>query len=203
MAAGVFVRQSHLGDELDRRIHSRGCCHDLPRRQAAPTVSGIDVTVSGVSLRPDQLSIRAVASRDFAQWRPLWDGYNAFYGRQGATALPEAITLSTWQRFLDPTEPVHALIATRQERVVGLVHYLFHRSTTRLTSVCYLQDLFTLPEQRRQGIARHLIEEVFDAARAAGASRVYWQTQASNTAGRSLYDRLGRHEGFIVYTREL
>jgi len=133
----------------------------------------------------------------------LWDGYNAFYGRSGATALPESITESTWERFFHPAEPVHALVAAEGERVVGLAHYLFHRSTTRLNDVCYLQDLFTAEDQRGRGVGRQLILAVYETARAAGSSRVYWQTQGTNEAGRALYDKVARHTGFIVYQHEL
>lgn len=151
----------------------------------------------------DRLQIRAIRRADYDEWRPLWDGYNAFYGRSGATALAEPITRTTWERFFDPTEPVHALVAEREGRVVGLVHYLYHRSTTRLRDICYLQDLFTAPEFRGLGIGRRLIQGVYEAARAAGCARVYWQTQTTNVAGRALYDQVARHEGFIVYSHEL
>jgi GNAT superfamily N-acetyltransferase len=148
-------------------------------------------------------SIRPIERADYAQWRPLWDGYNAFYGRQGETALPEPITAATWGRFFEPAEPVHALVATQGAQVVALVHYLFHRSTTRLHDVCYLQDLFTAPGHRGQRIGRRLIEAVYDAARAAGSSRVYWQTHQGNSAGRALYDKVAGHAGFIIYAQEL
>ena len=88
------------------------------------------------------LQIRPVAQADHQQWLPLWQGYNAFYGRAGETALPEDITQATWERFLNPLEPVFALVAESEGELVGLAHYLFHRSTTRLEPVCYLQDLF-------------------------------------------------------------
>lgn len=156
----------------------------------------------GLSLNT-AVHIRPVMNHDRPQWRPLWDGYNAFYGRSGSTALPEAITDRTWQRFLDPDEPVHARVAEHEGQLVGLVHYLFHRSTTRLNDVCYLQDLFTEPTRRGQGVGRALIEAVCDEARAAGSSRVYWQTQEGNRAGRALYDQVAEHRGFIVYAREL
>lgn len=87
--------------------------------------------------------------------------------------------------------------------VVGLTHYVFHRSTSRLADVCYLQDLFTAPDRRGQGIGGLLIEGVYRAAHAAGSSRVYWQTQMSNEAGRRIYDRMATHHGFIVYSHEL
>jgi GNAT superfamily N-acetyltransferase len=147
--------------------------------------------------------IRPLLRDDRAQWSVLWDGYNAFYGRSGSTALPDAITESTWERFFNPAEPVHALVAADGQRLVGLAHYLFHRSTTRLNDVCYLQDLFTVEDQRGRGVGRQLISAVYDAARAAGSSRVYWQTQVTNEAGRALYDKVARHTGFIVYTQEI
>ncbi len=146
--------------------------------------------------------IRSIARADYSEWRPLWDGYNAFYGRAGETALPEAITAATWERFFDPAEPVFALVAESEGRLVGLVHYLFHRSTTKIEPVCYLQDLFTRPDRRGAGVGRALIEGVYAEARAAGAQRVYWQTQVGNVAGRALYDKVAKHLGFIVYTRD-
>ncbi len=155
------------------------------------------------SYRPEPIHVRPIARADHDGWRPLWDGYNAFYGRSGSTALPEPITAATWERFFAPGEPVHALVAVLHGRVVGLAHYLFHRSTTRLHDVCYLQDLYTLEAMRGKGIGRQLIGAVVDAARAAGCSRVYWHTQSTNTAGRALYDKVAEHKGFIVYAREL
>ena len=149
------------------------------------------------------LAVRTIRHEDYDQWRPLWDGYNAFYGRSGATALPEEITAATWQRFFAENEPVRAMVAEGDGRVAGIVHYVFHRSTSRLQDICYLQDLFTAVELRGQGIGRRLIEAVYEAARAAGCSRVYWQTQVTNAAGRALYDKVAAHKGFIVYSHEL
>jgi GNAT superfamily N-acetyltransferase len=151
----------------------------------------------------ERFIVRPISRDDYKGWRPLWDGYNAFYGRSGATALPEEITQTTWDRFFTASEPVHAFVAEESGGIVGLTHYLFHRSTTRLQNVCYLQDLFTVPHLRGLGIGRHLIEAVYDAARTAGSSRVYWLTQTSNQAGRALYDKVAEHTGFIVYTHEL
>lgn len=148
------------------------------------------------------LQIRPLRPDDQAQWRPLWDGYNAFYGRSGATALPEAVTATTWQRFFDPAEPMGCLVAEQGGQLRGLTHYLFHRSMTRIEPVCYLSDLFTDPDHRGGGVGRALIEGVCAQARAAGSTRVYWQTHTSNAAGRLLYDKVAAHLGFIVYSRD-
>lgn len=147
--------------------------------------------------------IRPVRDADFDRWLPLWDGYNAFYGRHGASALDPAITRVTWQRFLDPAEPMFAGVADVDGVLCGLVHFLHHRSTTRIEPVCYLQDLFTAETSRGQGMARALIEHAYAHAGAAGVRRVYWQTQAGNAAARVLYDRLAAHAGFIVYAHDV
>lgn len=147
--------------------------------------------------------VRPIQEGDFPAWKPLWDGYNDFYGRKDETALRPEITQVTWQRFFDPNEPVFALVAEAEGKLLGLSHYLFHRSTTRIELTCYLQDLFTAQSERGRGIGRALIQGVYGAARSAGISRVYWQTQESNAAGRLLYDKVARHAGFIVYAHEL
>ena len=149
------------------------------------------------------LVVRAVKNADYPAWRPLWDGYNAFYGRKDDTALSDEITQTTWQRFLDPNEPVFALVAEQDGQIVGLAHYLFHRSTIFIQPTCYLQDLFTVPTERGRGIGRSLIEAVYERAKSAGTKRVYWHTQDANTAGRMLYDKVAQHLGFIVYLRNL
>ena len=40
----------------------------------------------------ETVQVRALQRADFPQWQPLWDGYNAFYGRAGETALAPDIT---------------------------------------------------------------------------------------------------------------
>ena len=96
------------------------------------------------------LLIRAVQRSDFAAWKPLWDGYNAIYGRKDETGLPDRITEMTWSRFFDGYEPVNALVAEQAGQLLGLAHFLFHRSTISVEPVCYLQDLFTVETGERQ-----------------------------------------------------
>jgi GNAT superfamily N-acetyltransferase len=151
----------------------------------------------------ERLMIRPILRSDYDGWRPLWEGYNAFYGRSGPTALPEEVTHATWERFFDSSEPVHAFVAEESGDLLGFTHYIFHRSTTRLHDICYLQDLFTAEHARGRGVGRRLIEAVYQAARNADSSRVYWLTHTTNQAGRALYDKVARHLGFIVYSHEL
>jgi GNAT superfamily N-acetyltransferase len=152
-------------------------------------------------LRP--ATVRAVAREDYEAWLPLWDGYNAFYGRSGDTALSPQTTRVTWGRFFKPEEPMHALVAEREGRLIGLVHYLFHRSTTMVAPTCYLQDLFTSPDARGGGVGKALIEAVYDRAREAGSTRVYWHTQETNHTAMRLYDQVADKSGFVVYRKDV
>ena len=147
--------------------------------------------------------IRFAKPEDYEEWLPLWDGYNRFYGRFDATALSFEITNSTWRRFFEADEPMHALVAEMDGRLVGLVHYLFHRHTTMLGDICYLQDLFTDETCRGKGIGRALIEGVYTEARKAGVSRVYWQTHETNARAMVLYNQVADRSGFLVYRKQL
>jgi GNAT superfamily N-acetyltransferase len=147
--------------------------------------------------------IRPVAESDFERWLPLWAGYNRFYGRFDDTALPEDITRTTWARFFDPAEPVHAVVAESEGHLIGLVHYLFHRSTIMIAPTCYLQDLFTSEAARGQGVGEALIRAVYAVARAAGGSVVYWHTHETNAVARKLYDRVAANSGFLVYRQRV
>ena len=140
---------------------------------------------------------------EFDAWQKLWDGYNAFYGRRGPTALPSQITCSTWQRFFDAYEPVHCLIAEHEGQLVGLAHYIFHRSTIQIGPTCYLQDLFTSVAARGRGVGRALIESVYERARSANCGRVYWQTHETNLEAMRLYGKVAERSGFIVYRKTL
>lgn len=143
------------------------------------------------------IEVRALTPDDRAAWEPLWAGYQTFYQVQ----LPAETTDATWHRFHDAAVPMYALGATYDDRLVGIVHYLFHVSTWTTSPYCYLQDLFTAPELRGKGIGRALIEAVAVAAQQAGASRVYWLTHETNVEAMVLYDQVATRSGFVQYRR--
>jgi GNAT superfamily N-acetyltransferase len=91
---------------------------------------------------------------------PALEGYLTFY----KTILPSTVTETTWMRLHDPAEPMYGLGAYIDEKLIGIVHFLFHRSTWTIGPYCYLQDLFTAKEARGQGAGRKLIEAVYDLA---------------------------------------
>ncbi|WP_209424875.1 GNAT family N-acetyltransferase [Pararhodobacter sp. SW119] len=143
--------------------------------------------------------IRPATPQDEADWRRLWAGYLKFY----RAAVPEAATAATWARLLDEGSDMACLVAEHEGRVVGICNYLFHASTWSTQPIAYLQDLYVDRDARGAGAARALILACEDAARKAGAFRLYWQTQEYNGAARSLYDTIVPRSSFIVYRMPL
>jgi GNAT superfamily N-acetyltransferase len=143
--------------------------------------------------------VRAIERKDRAQWEPLWRAYLVFYRAQWS----DEVANTTFARIFDPLEPVHALVAERGGELIGFTHYLFQRSTWLLNSQCYLQDLYVEEATRGAGLGRALIAGVVEAAKGAGAARVYWNTHETNAVARRLYDAVAERPGFIQYRIEL
>ena len=143
--------------------------------------------------------VRSVTPPERDAWEPLWKGYLAFY----KATIPDEATDTTWKRLHDPAEPMFLLGAYVDGKLLGIVHYILHRSTWTIGPYCYLQDLFTAEEARGMGLGRALIEAVYDKARAAGVSRVYWLTHERNETARGLYDKVADNAGFIQYRKTL
>ena len=144
-----------------------------------------------------QITVRPLRPDERAAWEPLWQGYLAFY----KTSVKPEVTERTWARLHEPAEPMHVLGAFLDDSLVGIVHYIFHRSTWTIGDYCYLQDLFTAETARGKGAGRALIEAVYARAKEAGASRVYWLTHETNETARALYDKLADRPGFIQYRK--
>lgn len=82
---------------------------DWNRATEGPTTPQIETDVTGsyaVGLPDRSASARTrtrtaprpVEKDDFSRWMPRWDGYDAFYGRSGRTALPLEVAQMTWSR---------------------------------------------------------------------------------------------------------
>jgi GNAT superfamily N-acetyltransferase len=149
-----------------------------------------------VTAPPASLIIRAPVAADRADWARLWTGYLAFYD----TVLPPAQFDLQFSRLLsDDPRAYRGFMAFHDGAAVGLTHYVIHPHGWRPQHTCYLQDLWTEPTARGQGVARALIAAVRRAAHASGASNVYWLTQTGNTTARALYDKVAQDTGFVKY----
>ncbi len=146
------------------------------------------------------ITVRPLQADDRKRWNLLWQGFLDATD----TVLADNITQTTWQRLIDPEEQPHGLAALDEDnQVIGIAHYLFHRSTWAAGLYCYLEDLYVDPHVRRSGAARTLIHGVVAAARAKDCDEMYLVTAHDNDAARALYDQVMEQTPFIEYRTEL
>jgi ribosomal protein S18 acetylase RimI-like enzyme len=150
-----------------------------------------------LNIDPPTASIRPLSPADYDSWLPLWKQYQSFY----AVRIPDEVSSQTFSRMLDPAEPMFGALMFRQDKAIGMVHWIHHRSNWSARDYCYLEDLFVSEDSRGRGHGRQLMEYVFSQAQQAGCAGVYWLTQEQNATARLLYDRMVRPSGFIHYQR--
>jgi GNAT superfamily N-acetyltransferase len=144
------------------------------------------------------IAIRLLEPSDHAEWRRLWTAYLTFY----ETSVSEDVYATTWERlFTDGEFEPKGFVAVLDGKLVGLVHYMFHRTCWSVKNNCYLQDLYADADVRGKGVGRALIEAVYAEADRRDAAGVYWMTQEFNETARKLYDRIGKLTPFIKYQR--
>ena len=143
------------------------------------------------------VTIRPLHQDDFAQWLPLWQGYQGFYN----VTITDDVTARTWTRFFEDMVPMHAFVAEENGVLIGMVHYIHHYSTWTTGPYIYLQDLFTSEQARGKGVATQLISAVYEQAKQTGAARVYWLTHENNETAISLYRKMADQSGFIQFRK--
>ena len=148
--------------------------------------------------RKKSVVIRKLQDNDYSEWFFLWKAYLEFY----ETTLNESIYKETFRRLISLEHNNQgAVVAEVDKKLVGLAHYIIHPHNWKFEDVIYLQDLFTLPENRLSGIGRALIEAVYKVADNNGTPEVYWHTQTFNEKARYLYKNLAKLTPFIMYSR--
>jgi GNAT superfamily N-acetyltransferase len=143
--------------------------------------------------------IRPLTLEDKPQWLALFHAYLRFY----ETTLADDVIEVAFQRLLDDTSPQFCAIAESEGKLVGIVHYIFHRSMWTIGDYCYLQDLYVEASERGNGTGAALIERVYAEAKSKNASRVHWLTHETNATARILYDKIAQNAGFIQYRKLL
>ncbi len=145
------------------------------------------------------MQIRPMTPADEAQWRDLWAGYLSFYN----VNLAEEVTNGVWDRLLNPDDTTCGFVAEDEGKLVGFTHYLFHGTTWHATSYCYLEDLYVDQTVRSKGAGRALIAAVKQAAKDAGAAKLYWHTDKKNEIAQALYNKVAKLSDYIKYDVDL
>lgn len=138
------------------------------------------------------MKIRPLEKDDFPQWLPLWDGNNM-------GVKNEPVTTETWSRLMDPDFPIHGLCAVDGDRMLGFVHYVVHPTTGSIEPICYMQDVYVDPDQRKKGIAHKLVTEVAKLKAKENWARIYWLAESDNIAAQKLYKDIGVKLDFTLH----
>jgi len=129
---------------------------------------------------------------------PLVDAYRRFYQKPSdLQAVREYL-----QGRLEKGEAV-VFLSLEGQTPLGFTLLYPHWSTVALGRVWLLNDLFTVPEARRKGVAWALMEAASDFARAQGSQRMWLRTAVDNLPAQALYEKFGMVRDVQFYRYDL
>lgn len=138
---------------------------------------------------------------DVAAATDLFVAYQAFYRVIADTGKARAF-VSDRLRLNDTIFLLARYEGTPTHKAVGFAQMMPKLSSTNMRRNWVLNDLFVVPEHRREGVATALMNECLAFAKRTGAAKMSLKTQTSNAAARALYEREGWEldEDFVTYT---
>lgn len=125
----------------------------------------------------------------------LFAAYREFYE---LAADPEVVE-RVWGWLHDDAHESNALVAVLGDRVVGFAHHRLYARPSEGGKGLFLDDLFTLPDLRGQGVGRVLIARLTEIARDHGCAKVRWITASDNVVAQRLYDRVAEKTDWLTY----
>lgn len=84
-----------------------------------------------------------------------------------------------------------AILAEIEGKAVGFALFFYNYSTFLTRPGMYLEDLFVLPEYRRQGIGKSLITYLAELAVSRGYGRLEWSVLDWNQPAINFYEKIG------------
>lgn len=142
--------------------------------------------MSDVSVRPARPADAAVVARLVRQFSAE-DGYDSPISEDDVRALA-----------FDPCPRFQVLIAERGGAAVGYVLYYRSYDTDHAARGLYLQDVYVVPEARRQGVGRALMAAIARLCVADGGLYLFWNALERNADGRAFYRRIGARQERVV-----
>lgn len=131
----------------------------------------------------------------------LFDQYRQFYKK---SADPEGCRQFIGERLANDESVIFAA-KLADGSIAGFTQLYHSFCSVEMAELIYLYDLFVVPEARRQGVAKALMDAAQQHALRRGAGRLQLETATDNRAAQALYERLGwrRDEAFYTYHLEL
>lgn len=93
--------------------------------------------------------------------------------------------------FFGDSANMYGLLAYRGGEAVGMASYYFNASTFVGKRGLYIEDLFVLPEHRRNGVGTALFHRLKEIAEEEDCARVEWRALDWNDTALDFYQQMG------------
>lgn len=131
--------------------------------------------------------IEVVNANNLDELLPLIRQYQAFYQ---VAEISDSKNRDFFAQFGEQNPSGCQFLDRQDSTVVGFATVFFSYSSTLAAKVAVLNDLFTVPQRRGNGVGRRLIEHCRAFAADQGAIRLQWLTAPQNETAMKLYDSL-------------
>ena len=134
----------------------------------------------------EDIIIRQASAVDLNKIVPLLQKYLVFYGRSCEVEKVESFL----QARLEKRDSV-IFIAEASHQPIAMMQLYPSFSTVALNSIWILNDLYVVPDYRRCGVGRKMLEAAVHFAKSEGAVRLDLKTAHDNEAAMRLYEEFG------------
>lgn len=131
--------------------------------------------------------IESLNAQNLEELLPVIQQYQSFYGVED---LSDDVNRKFFSQFNEQSEEGCVFVYRAGGAVAGFATIYFTYASTLAAKVAILNDLFTIPDFRGNGIARKLIEHCRLYASEKGAVRLQWLTAPDNRQAQAVYDSL-------------
>ncbi|EWH10461.1 putative acetyltransferase [Catenovulum agarivorans DS-2] len=132
--------------------------------------------------------IEQVSKENLPEVLPLVRAYQEFYKVQ---SVCDKRNFEFFSKFCGSSEHGSQFLFRKEQEVAGFATVYFTFTSTITSKIAILNDLYTLPKFRGNGVGRQLIDHCREFARVNGAARLQWVTAPDNVAAQKLYDSMG------------
>tara|TARA_B100001057_G_C22627307_1_gene862997 strand:+ start:41 stop:502 length:462 start_codon:yes stop_codon:yes gene_type:complete len=144
--------------------------------------------------------IEEISENNYENWKFIFKKYLLFYNSK----LSEKIIRNTWNNIINKEKPINCIgcyetSKIKKKQLVGIMNFIYHKSTWIENNVCYLEDLFILEDYRSRGYASALFNHLTTICNINNVNRIYWKTKSDNHIAQSLYNKLALKTNFLEY----
>ena len=139
-----------------------------------------------------------MTSRVSIEIRQVGPGDVHLFQRVAPDVFDEPVRLLRLTAYL--AEPGHfMLVALQDDVIVAQVAAVVHRHPDKVTEL-YIDEVGVTPALQRQGIARRMLDRMFEIGRDAGCGEAWVGTELDNLPAKRLYESRGATgENFVMY----